>query len=234
MNNLALSSHNQFLIIGAGRLAQHLKTYLTELNLSITLWSRERSLNDLKPLVSNCTHILLAISDKSLNQFYDEHLKGTPAKVIHFSGALDHPQMYACHPLMTFSKECYTLDFYKKIYFAVTGANSLQDVIPDLPNPSFKLKSQDRALYHAWCVLTAAGAQTIWNEAAKKLQHLGVPNEALKPYISAISENFIKQGSGALTGPWARRDISTIDSNIKALGNTASRNLYELLMRGLS
>lgn len=206
-----------FLLIGSGRLAQHLRFYFSQLNAPLLFWSRNQSEVELKNLLSKQPTVLLAISDQALSSFYLNHLKPAGIRTLHFSGALHLEDTVCCHPLMTFGPDLYELETYKSIHFALTGIQKIQDIFSFLPNPSFVLKAEDKALYHALCVLSAAGAQSIWMQTLNSFKRLGLPPEALKPYVKQIGLNFSKSGQAALTGPWIRRDFLTIEKNKQAL-----------------
>ena len=223
-----------YLIVGSGRLATHLSHYFNLLEVNFHTWNRNQKSAELTNLLVQKPLVLLAISDSALEAFYKENLADQKLQVVHFSGAHVSRSMISCHPLMTFGKELYSLDVYKKIFFAVTGIETLQELFPFLPNTSFKLKSEDKALYHALCVLSAAGAQKIWSLSEDILETLGVPENALNPYIHQIAENYIATGTHALTGPWARGDEKTISQNITALAHKSDslRQVYEILKEG--
>lgn len=221
-----------YLIIGSGRLSRHLQHYFNMLRIQFLTWNRKQSLEELNKHFELKPVILLAISDQAILPFFESHLKGRNLTVVHFSGALHLTGLISCHPLMTFSNEVYPLESYKAVHFAVTGTKSLQDIFPDLPNSSFHLDESHKALYHAWCVLSAAGAQTLWKSALNNLKNIGVSEEAFSPYIKQISHNFVLDPQNSLTGPWVRKDQSTIDKNLKALTTPEAQKVYELLMKG--
>jgi predicted short-subunit dehydrogenase-like oxidoreductase (DUF2520 family) len=222
----------QYLIIGSGRLASHLARYFRLLDLSFKIWNRSQSFTILQDLLASQPIVLLAISDSALESFYHENLQGH--RVIHFSGALNSEHMISCHPLMTFGPSLYDLETYKNIYFGITGAETLADALPGLSNSYFQLKKEDKALYHALCVLTSAGAQTIWNLTQELAAKAGVPAPAFKPFIRQTAENYLSLGRAGMTGPWVRHDEKTISRNLAAL-KTKSDSLarvYETLKEG--
>ncbi len=224
-----------YLLIGSGRLATHLSHYFSLLGLSFNSWSRKDPIDRLDQLLSENPLVMLAISDQALDLFFEHYLNGKNLRVVHFSGAFHSDKMVACHPLMTFGKSLYELSTYKKIHFGVTNVASLQEILEFLPNPSFIIAAKDKALYHALCVLSAAGAQRIWDQSEKILAEIGVPSKALGPYIKQIADNYIESGAKALTGPWVRRDQKTISENIQALTKKSAplKEVYESLKEGL-
>ena len=224
-----------YLIVGSGRLATHLSYYFSLLDIKFLTWKRKEDFKKLQDHLVLKPIVLLAISDSALLQFYDENLADHMLPVVHFSGALSTSKMISCHPLMTFGKTLYSIDTYKSIFFAVTGTETVQDILPALPNSSFKLKAEDKALYHALCVLSAAGAQKIWSQSENILTSLGVPPKAFSPYVKQIAENYVASGSQALTGPWTRGDEKTISQNLTALSykSDSLHQVYKILKEGL-
>lgn len=226
---------SSYLIIGSGRLATHLSHYFKLLNIETLKWNRTLPTENLKELLSFKPIVILAISDSALEKFFQDYLFDLNLTVVHCSGAFHSDQMVSCHPLMTFGPTLYDLDSYKKIFFAVTGVESLQQLFPFLPNSSFVLKAADKSLYHALCVLSAAGAQKIWIQSENFLSEMGVPCGAMKPYLRQITENYLNSGASALTGPWARGDEKTIQKNLEALSQLDSSSLfkvYDILKEG--
>ena len=223
-----------YLIIGSGRLATHLAHYFSLLNFHYKTWNRNETPDQLSDLLNEKPIILLAVSDGAIESFYQEHLLKKDLTVIHFSGAFHTDSMISCHPLMTFGKNIYDLETYENIFFAVTGVRNLQEVFPFLKNPSFHLNAKDKSLYHALCVLSAAGAQKIWSLSEKSLHKIGVPEKALKPYIKQIAENYLASGAHSMTGPWARGDEKTISQNLSALSSHSDslHEVYKILKEG--
>ncbi|MFN8790172.1 MAG: DUF2520 domain-containing protein [Bdellovibrionales bacterium] len=231
--NVQDSSSRSYLLIGSGRLSRHLQFYFHTIGLHFDHWDRQKSVETLDRALEKRPTVLLAISDQALQPFFDTHLKKRDLVVVHFSGALHLPGLIACHPLMSFADRLFPNEFYPRIGFAVTGTSSLQDCLPELPNPSFPLRPEEKALYHAWCVLAAAGTQTLWKAARAQLMAQGVPSASFDSYLQQIAENFIRDPEHSLTGPWARNDRATIQKNEEALSG-ASRELYSQLRKGLS
>jgi 2-dehydropantoate 2-reductase len=223
-----------YLIIGSGRLATHLFEYFKLLNINFEKWNRSQSHVELSEMLEKKPVVILAISDSALEPFFKEHLAKKSLTVVHCSGAFSSAKMISCHPLMTFGKDLYSLDAYKKIHFAVTGVSSIQEIFPAITNTSFELKAEDKPLYHALCVLSAAGAQSIWSQSQTLLSKLGIPESAFGPYINQIAQNYITSGSKALTGPWVRGDKKTISQNLNALAKTSDslHKVYDILKEG--
>ena len=214
------------LLIGSGRLSRHLQFYFQQKNISFTTWNRSQDLELLHNLISEASHILLAISDSSLEPFFHQHLKDSSKKIIHFSGALSLTRAFAAHPLMSFGPELYSLEDYEKIHFVITGAPALGDLIPGLENKFTSIPAENKALYHALCVLGGNFPILLWAKMSEGFKDLGLPPEAAQVYLEKIVENFNRQGSRALTGPLVRKDLATIQANLKALDKDPFQNVY--------
>ncbi|MCM2352120.1 MAG: DUF2520 domain-containing protein [Pseudobdellovibrio sp.] len=224
---------SNILIIGNGRLAKHLIHWCTLLQQSVHHWHK----HDNKALsLQNIDYVWLAISDNALVPFYQETLKPllSGQKIVHFSGSLHHSDMISAHPLMTFSHKLYDLETYNKIYFGLTGAESLIEALPGFTNAFFKLRAEDKPLYHALCVASGNLPQLLWSETQPQFADLKVPPEAVKVFLQQSLTNFFSQGAQAVTGPIVRKDTTTITKNLSALEKVSLKlkNIYQSFLQG--
>lgn len=226
MNTLSTS----YLIIGSGRVARHIAHYFNLLNIQYKSWDRSQDPHALKKMLSECTHVLLAISDSSLLGFYRLHLAGLDKTVVHFSGAHYFPEMIAAHPLMTFGSELYELDFYKKIHFTMTGA-SLMEALPGLENPSSILPAEQKALYHAYCVLGGNFTTLLLTKMLTGFSEMKIPASAARLYIEKVVANTFAEPEKALTGPLVRKDIETVQANLQALDSETTSEIYKAFLK---
>ncbi len=224
---------NYYLLIGRGRLATHFAAYFEIKNIPFLQWSRVDSPDDLKKFSLLSKRIFLAISDDAIEPFITTH-QLPPEKTVHFSGALSTPLAYQLHPLMTFSKEPYEKETYESMAFvSATSAfpnhsPTLSELIPELSNKHYFIPEGREAFYHALCVLSGNGTTLLWQAAIEHFQKtLGLPAEAVWPYLEQIIFNLQKNPATALTGPWARDDRKTILKNERALQSTALGSLYQ-------
>ncbi|MEQ1723682.1 MAG: DUF2520 domain-containing protein, partial [Pseudobdellovibrio sp.] len=190
-------------------------------------WSRTQSLEQLNSHLEQSSIVWLAISDSSLVEFYETHLKNSNKTVVHFSGALNNSKMLCAHPLMSFPAELLPTDVYSKIHFALSNFNNLEQALPSFKNAFKIMNSQDKALYHALCVLAGNFPQMLWNEVSEKMQQLEIPESALDLYVKQITENYLNYKNKAITGPIIRKDEKTILANLESLKNeTRLKNIY--------
>lgn len=223
----------RILIIGDGRLAKHLLHWCTQLQKPVQHWHRRSTM----PLnLQNIDYVWLAISDSALVPFYQNTLKPllTGQKVVHFSGSVHHSDLIAAHPLMTFPHDLYDLETYSKIHFGLTGADQLTDALPDFTNAFFKLRAEDKALYHALCVAAGNLPQLLWSETAPQFADLKVPPQAVQLFLQQSLTNFFNSGAQAVTGPIVRNDKETISKNLSALEkvNSKLKHIYQSFLQG--
>ncbi|MFN8845353.1 MAG: DUF2520 domain-containing protein [Bdellovibrionales bacterium] len=226
-----VSSDKIPLLVGSGRLSRHIGFYLKNTYTPFLVWSRKSTLAFEKAL-QETDLVLLAISDDALSPFYDEHLKDFKGQVVHFSGANSDSRMKSCHPLMSFTQELLPETLYPQIAFAESEPGIFKQVFPQWKNPTFVIRAKDRALYHACAVLMASGTQSLWLKTLQQMNSLGVPHDAVVPYLNRITLQFCKQSQSAMTGPWVRGDKKTVEAHLKALTKTDLLSLYQELMKG--
>lgn len=219
-----------YLLIGDGRLASHLSFYFKHSNIPFLTWSRKQNTTEeLYQKLSLSDVVLLSIKDSALLEFYQEFLEGLENKIyVHFSGAFQHKNIYGFHPLMTFSKNLYSPEFYKTISFVSTYDDpEFHSVFPKLSNPNFKIPVDKKALYHSYCVVAGNFTNMLWKSIYERfLSQLQLPDEALNPYLEAVFSNLKKDPMGSLTGPIARDDQTTIQKNINSLEGDTLKSVY--------
>ncbi len=219
------------LIVGSGRLAMHLNYWMTLQNsenvkYKILNWDRGQDPHLIRSFIQHSDFVWLAISDSALVSFYEKYLLGFDhLKVVHFSGALHDSRMISAHPLMTFGLELYPEDIYKKIRFAVTGCDKLTEALPGFENQYFHLPADQKPLYHALCVVSGNLPQLLWAETSKVCHENKIPFSPFELLMRQSLENFLTDGETALTGPFARHDVSTIEKNKAALPESL-KNIY--------
>ncbi len=231
-----------YLLIGSGRLATHLHHYFLEEGIVCKSWCRARDpqMKELKDLVNWADVVMLLISDRSLDDFYTEHLSSFPAKkIVHCSGSHRHPKMLGFHPLMSFSSgTLYPLDTYRSMAFVGdTPSQTFRQWFSQLDNPYFQIGAEDRAYYHCLCVLSGNLSTWLWQEVVKRMEgQLNIPRWALWPYMDRLAANLKEDLEKALTGPVVRGDQITIVENRAALiekGDLSLEDLYQSFVRGV-
>lgn len=220
--NVDLQSKKTVLLVGSGKLARHLKHWVTlpSCHFSkthiLTTWDRSQSLTLLMDSIQKADLIWLAIADDQILPFYEQHLQ-THSHVVHFSGALYDAQLNCAHPLMTFGPHLYDGAVYQEIQFGLTGCADLQQVLPGFSNLFFQIPADIKPLYHALCVVAGNFPQMLWREVHQQCLKNEIPFSAFEPLLKNSLQNSLRDPERALTGPFARKDINTIEKNISVL-----------------
>ena len=220
------------LIVGSGRLAMHLNHWVSIQNnnsqilLKILNWDRSQDPYLIRTYIQQSDIVWLAITDSAIVSFYEKYFLGFDLKVVHFSGALYDVRLLSAHPLMTFSDKIYSDDVYSKIQFAITGFEKLTEAMPTFKSSYFQVSPTDKPLYHALCVVAGNFPQILWSEVAKICIEKNIPLNAFEVYLRQITENFISQGPQAITGPFVRGDLLTVQNNKSAL-TAPLKNIYQ-------
>ena len=86
---------------------------------------------------------------------------------------------------------------------------------------------EDKARYHAMCVMAGNFSQILWKSVSDRFeQQFELPAESLHPYLKQLVSNFVDHPETALTGPLARNDLQTIERNLNALNGDRMQAIY--------
>jgi predicted short-subunit dehydrogenase-like oxidoreductase (DUF2520 family) len=214
-------------LIGRGRVATHMAHYLDLEAQPFLTWNREDQPSPERALAGADT-ILLAISDGALAPFLADHPGLGPRPVVHFSGSLVLDGAHGIHPLMTFGPDLYELETYRSIPFVEErGGPGFGKLFPGLRNPSWAIDPAQKPLYHALCVLAGNFSTLLWSKAYQDFEEcLGLPREALRPFLTCTSDNALTAGRDALTGPLSRGDVETVERDLRALEGDPYADIY--------
>lgn len=209
-------------------MARHLGHYLESLGLETRRWSRGG--DSVEKVLADCPVILVLIRDDAIESFLAS-ADLQDRLLIHASGSLRTARATAMHPLYTFGPDLYTDDVYPCIPFICDDDGpEFSDVFPALENPNWPIAPADRPLYHAACVMGGNFTTLLWNRAMEIFRDLGLPPEAVLPYLERTCANVAEHGPGALTGPLARGDRQTIAANLRALGDDPWSAVYRAIV----
>ncbi len=150
------------------------------------------------------------------------------ATKVHFSGSLVTKKAFGAHPLMTFGPDLYSLEKYLAIPFVVDAkAPPFRDLLPNLHNPNVRLSAQQKAKYHATCVLAGNFTALLWQKFFETLtKEFEFPAHFGDMYLKQQMENLLKDYKTALTGPLVRGDMDTVNANLKALQGDPYQGVY--------
>ena len=219
-------------IIGAGRVGRTLLAVssLPGNTLEVELLCRDYASRDLAGRV-----LLLCVPDREIagvaKSLRDE--ANLPHAIGHTSGATTLDPLSGCHsgggcfslhPLQTIPDENTSISGCPA---AVAGSNEAALAVSASLAESFKMKAfsvdeADRALYHAAASMASNFLITLEETAASVLDGINVenPREVLAPLVRQSLENWVKEGSGALTGPIIRGDSQTVTAHRTALASS--------------
>jgi len=237
LNDSRTSKFTSYLIVGSGRLAQHLQFYLNGLGLPVRTWSRrDNTPTDLAQRLTQASHVLLAVKDSAIAEVHQE-LQSLTAdsshRFVHLSGALHIPGVQAAHPLMTFGPELQALDWYRQIPFVVDAGHTLLELLPGVPNAHWSIRPEQRALYHALCSLAGNSTYLLWRHIGERLEaQLDLPREILEPFLVQTARNATQKNLEAFTGPVARGDWPVVERHLEALqADTTLTQAYKSYLR---
>ena len=227
-----------YAIVGGGRLARHFSHYFRLLEIPHTRWTRDRgspfnsfALPDaeqrLRKTLADADRVLLLVSDNAIAALLKQYPFLHDKQLIHCSGALSFPGVAGAHPLMTFADHLYELDTYQSVPFVCEAGHGFSEMFPALPNPHLVISVEDKARYHAMCVMAGNFAQVMWKGISDRFeQQFEWPAETLQPYLKQVAGNFVQAPEAALTGPLVRNDQQTIAQNTRALDGDPLQDLY--------
>ncbi len=228
-----MKTFRQFAILGSGRLARHLAHYFSTLKLPFVQWSRhDRDAEEqLRRAISDSSHILLAVVDDALTSVIERvhrNFDSDSNLLVHFSGAKYFHDVPCAHPLMTFGESLESADWYQSIPFVMDEGYQLADLLPNLPNPWFTIKGEERPLYHALCALAGNSTYLLWRQMGELFeQRLKLPRHLMAPYLHQTVRNALEATGSNFTGPIARRDWNTVRKHLEVLEeNKAFQKFY--------
>lgn len=137
------------------------------------------------------------------------------------SGALP----LALHPVMTFGGGSEDLARLAGVCFGVTAPPELRPVgetlVVEMGGEPVWIDESARPLYHAALALGANSMVALIAEVTDLLRGAGVetPQRLLGPLLAAATDNALRRGDAALTGPVARGDAGTVAAHLRALAN---------------
>lgn len=217
------------LLIGQGRLGTHLSAYFEQANIPFKVWNRKNhSAEILKDRLSWASHILLAISDLEIENFFRENVPAHRTKTwVHFSGTMEVAGVHSVHPLMTFGPMLYSLERYRSIPLVTTSSKSLTELIPGLENPFYRIDADFKKKYHALCVLAGNFTTILWQKFIQELKAQDLPSELGRVFAEQTVKNVFDYPETSLTGPLARQDRKVQKMNLEALKGDRFAEVYQ-------
>ncbi|MBK8150011.1 MAG: DUF2520 domain-containing protein [Acidobacteria bacterium] len=185
-----------------------------------------------------------------------ERLNNSKPIVFHTSGALSSEilselrdlgcSIGSLHPLVSISDPKTGAQSFSGAYFCLEGDGKAvaagNEIVAALGGISFSVPTDSKSLYHASAVVACGHLVALVDVALEMLAACGLPEEhakeVLMPLIRSTVENLSKQKpQTALTGPFARADVDTVERHLAAFDGRTSeiaREIYlDLAVRSL-
>ncbi|HEX8652811.1 MAG TPA: Rossmann-like and DUF2520 domain-containing protein [Pyrinomonadaceae bacterium] len=130
------------------------------------------------------------------------------------------------HPLVSVSDPLSGAESLQEAFYCVEGdasaVRAARAIVRSLGGQSFSINTEDKALYHAAAVMSSGHVVALIDIAIEMLVGCGLtPSRArsvLMPLLRSTLENLSAlEPADALTGTFARADIATVRSHLRAL-----------------
>lgn len=159
-----------------------------------------------------------------------------------FSGMKNHVYGYSIHPIYAVNSKTESYKHFSDCFITIEGSEKYLDfwsrVLSELGHGTKVIGADDKPKYHAAAVYVSNLVIGLYQMGMKLLTDCGFRADeaegALKPLFWNNAENLVQTGcAGALTGPVARCDETTVRRHLQALdGDT--RRVYAMLSEELS
>ncbi|HMT03933.1 MAG TPA: DUF2520 domain-containing protein [Solirubrobacterales bacterium] len=213
-------------IVGPGKVGSSLHAAFSLRGAECLLLGRSDGLDQLGGRV-----VLLAVPDASIAGLADRigTAGGPPALIGHTSGATGLAALagagaggsFSLHPLQTVP-DCDT--DLTGCPAAIAGStpealDTAREMATMIGMRAFEVSESDRAVYHAAASIASNFLITVEQTASELLDgiEIGDSREILEPLVRRSLDNWLEDGSGALTGPIVRGDETTVDIHRRAL-----------------
>lgn len=137
----------------------------------------------------------------------------------------------ALHPAMTFTGTSVDVARIDGLPFAVTAhgihATIGDGLVIDMGGEPFRVKSADRALYHAALVHGGNHMLMLVNQARRLLATAEIDPAVIGPLLQATLEGALTGDDSRITGPVVRGDAGTIAAHLEALAEAGAADIDE-------
>ncbi len=232
-------------VVGAGRAGSVLGTALRNAGHELTgvtarsAASRERAerllpgvpVVELTTLSASAAILILAVPDDAIATVAGELDVREDKYVVHLSGAHGLAVLAAAapatpvalHPPMTFTGTALDVDRVPGITFTATAPDYARGLVEDLVKSLGAgvqwVAEEHRAAYHAGVVHGSNYLVALVEQASEVLRGAGIedPVATLRPLMTALIDNALRDGPAALTGPISRGDVETVRAHLAVL-----------------
>ena len=141
------------------------------------------------------------------------------------------------HPLVSVADKATAQDTFRGVHFCVEGdraaARVARSLVKDLGGHSFIISSETKPLYHAAATVSSGHVTALFDLAIEMLEQCGLTKrrarQILAPLLASTAANLgAKSPAEALTGPFARGDVSTIEKHLAVIKSNRMNEASEL------
>ncbi len=224
-----------------------------------TLPPTTRFENNLRSNLPASDILFIASGDPDIRGIADDvaKLSSLPKFAFHTSGSLSSAELSSLsekglrtgsiHPLAAVSDPIAGAERLRGAFFCVEGDEDSVNVAEELARAvggrPFSIPSESKPIYHAAAVMSAGHVVALLDAAIEMMTHCGLSTdesrEILVPLAAGSVENLKdRRPSAALTGPYARGDVSALSRHLSSfedahVGNEL-RNIYlDLALRSV-
>jgi predicted short-subunit dehydrogenase-like oxidoreductase (DUF2520 family) len=147
-------------------------------------------------------------------------------------------QVGSMHPLVSITNRAPDAAVFDGAYFCVEGEKMAvayaEGIIRDLGGKSIHIRTDRKALYHAAAVMASPHLVALFDLAVELLSLTGVVSEDARKMLLPLVESTVKNLHAndpvlALTGTFARGDVSIVERHLQALSQGTSKPPPEAL-----
>ncbi len=193
--------------------------------------------------------VLLTVPDDKIVSITSQlvfKIKSAPV-VLHASGQLSSETLKpladigcsvgSLHPLVSFTNAESAAKSLEGAYFCIEGDSKAVEVaeklVSFLGGESFKVDADRKVLYHAAAVTACGHLTALINLSQEMLNNAGIDRDMaskiLLPLIKGTVKNIEEQGTdSALTGTFARADVTGFERQLTAFGGKLTSNDLEI------
>ena len=130
------------------------------------------------------------------------------------------------HPLVSISDPLSGAKPFRQSFFCVEGdrpaVRAATSMARALGGQTFTINRDCKALYHAAAVMASGNVVALFDIALEMLERCGLSrrrsHQVLLPLLESSVTNLSRMGSSeALTGPFARADLATVEKHLRAI-----------------
>lgn len=130
------------------------------------------------------------------------------------------------HPLVSVADKATAQDSFRGVHFCVEGDRAAtrlaRSLVKDLGGHSFMISSETKPLYHAAATVSSGHVTALFDVAIEMLEECGLTKrrarQILAPLLASTAANLgAKSPAEALTGPFARGDVTTVKKHLAAI-----------------